>query len=47
MLSSGRKTRSKRFTGVRNEFIELFVICFNNGRKVKKKLQEKVTKLGQ
>ena len=36
MFSSGRKTRSKRFTDVRNEFMELFVICFNEGRKVKK-----------
>jgi len=35
MFSSGRKTRSKRFTDVRNEFMELFVICFNEGRKVK------------
>ena len=36
MFSSERKTRSERFTDVRNDFMELFVICFNEGRKVKK-----------
>jgi hypothetical protein len=52
MFSLERKTRSKRFTDVRNDFMELFVICFNEGRKVKKiriffkkikKIRERVT----
>jgi hypothetical protein len=45
MFSSGRKTRSKRFTDVRNEFIELFVIRCNEGRKVKYKTNKKIKKI--
>ena len=41
MFSSGRKTRSKRFTDVRNEFMELFVICFNEGREEKNNNEKK------
>jgi hypothetical protein len=45
MFNSGRKTRSKRFTGVRNEFIELFVIRCNEGRKVKYQTKNKIKKI--
>ena len=31
MFSSGSKTRSKRFTDVRNEYMELFVVCLMKG----------------